>query len=145
MSRLKKRTVIVKLQANSPEDPRRLLEAVEAAFHPSNVEVQVGATGEEDITQPESIGRRANEQMEEETRRRVGAHLESKATRISTENERQGKPANARRPAPPEDVVAKRLTLRDKVRILRRVGWRVTVKVAWEVAKELAFDAARSV
>ena len=145
MSRLKKRTVIVKLQANSPEDPRRILEAVEAAFRPTNLEVQVGTTGEEDVTQPESIGRRANEQMEEETRRRVGGHLGCKATRIATENERQGKPANARRPAPPEEVVAKRLALRDKMRIVRNAGWRVTVKVLWEVAKELAFEAVRSV
>ena len=140
MSRLKRRRVTIRLVANSAEDPKRILQAVEDVLRPNDVEIRVEEAAPQPSADVAPAQRGANEQLETELRERVGGQLADKREKIAAALQSSGRPADARAPESPEDIVAKRTTLLEKLGLFRKAGYRVTLKVAWEMAKEIATD-----
>jgi len=130
--RSRKRKVRITLSPNDNTDPKRIFDAVEHAFHPHEIEVQVGDTAS---TPPQTIPPTLtipNEQLETETREQVKAHLEAKKQNIEAERVKRGQSPNQRSPAPPPKVVETRHRLKEWMKKAARAGW-VIVKVAAEV------------
>lgn len=96
-----------------------------------------------DIAIPVSEQSVPNEQLETDVRVRIGDHLRSANADVVLENQRQGRPEDARVPASPQEVIARRQTLRERVKGLRGKGWRVAGRVVLEIVKEGAFEAVR--
>ena len=78
-----------------------------------------------------------NEQLETEANRRAGDHLEGQAKRIEGENKAAGLPGNARRAAPPEEVIDQRQKAKHWLKRAAAAGYKVTVKVVADVIKEI--------
>ncbi|MBU0718730.1 MAG: hypothetical protein KJ749_10815, partial [Planctomycetes bacterium] len=132
------RKVKIILSPNEAGDPVRILKAIEHALRPTDLEVNFCGEPEKPAEPLPPERPLPNEQLETKVREAVRDRLEDRKRDIQRQNEAQGRPGNARVPAPPEDVIEERERVAAWTRWMFKAGWGITCFLAKEAVKEIA-------
>lgn len=134
MAKPLKRTVRIRLTARSAKDPRSLLKAVEEAFRPKELQIDVVDSTEDQSTDDARLV--AEEPLETEISREVAEHLDQKAQ--TEEPVPSDAPIND--PTAPPLKVERVAFVRRKIRdFLKDLAWKVLVKIVADRVVELFF------
>ncbi len=129
----RKRKVRITVEARDPKDARRILKAIENTLRSGAAEPPaLEAPAEERIDDVQHV---ANEQMETEANRRVGAHLDAKDRAKQGEIDPKGLPTDAAPLNSAEEIVEKRSKLVNWMKTAGHFGYRITVKVMADLIK----------
>ena len=127
----RKRTVVIKLSSREKEDPKAILDAVQAALKPAGIQIRVCEKTGEANDPPEEPPRQALEQLEAKAMSLAGAVLDQKAREISQQD--QGtEDASVKAAA----VARARKRLLGWIAEKAKAAWQITVVGALDWAKE---------
>ncbi len=129
MSRLKNRRIKIRIVGREAKDPLRHLEAIEKAFQPKDIEIEIG----EDDRQLESV---ADEQLEQNVVDKARERLEELAKETeeaSAQGRRKTKKKSKRKGKKcGNETAGKRRSIRRWLKGIAKEGYRITVKSLFE-------------